>query len=126
MFYQDENGEWKPYAKKITYTKTLTAYDMDVAPYLDNLKFENVIIEDMSLTPEQAIRLEIVKNLSTGIQDIQDYVVNGTVNPENTSLVKIVENSALQQLILKYIPKAELDNASLTGLEVNSNQEVNI
>ena len=114
MFYQDENGEWKPYAKKITYTKTLTAYDMDVAPYLDNLKFENVIIEDMSLTPEQAIRLEIVKNLSTGIQDIQDYVMSGSVNQENINLVKLVEDSALQLLILKYIPKAELDNASLT------------
>ena len=72
------------------------------------------MIEDVTLTPEQAIRLDIVKGLSTGIQDIEDYVISGTVNPENVNLVKLVENSALQLLILKYIPKEELDNASLT------------
>jgi len=114
MFYQDENCEWKPHTKKITYTKTHTAYDTDESPYLDNSKFQNVVIENVSLTPEQTIRLAIVKGLSTGIKDIEDYVLDGVVNPENVSLVKLVENSALQLLILKYIPKEELDNASLT------------
>lgn len=114
MFYQNENKEWTPHTKKITYTKTHIAFDSDESPYLNNDKFQNVIVQDINLTPEQSIRLAIVKSLSTGIQDIEDYVMNGTLNQENISLVKHVENSALQQLILKYIPKEELDNASLT------------
>lgn len=114
MFYQDENGEWKPHTKKITYTRTRTVYDTDETPYLNNLEFQDLKIEDVSLTPEQSARLEIVKKLGTGIKDIEDYVMNGSVNQENISLVKLVEDSALQLLILKYIPKAELDNASLT------------
>lgn len=114
MFYQDEKGEWKPHTKKITFTKTHTAYDTDESPYLDNSKFQSVVIEDVDLTPEQLARLEIVKKLGTGIKDIEDYVLTGVANPQNSSLVKIVEDSALQELILKYIPQSELDNASLS------------
>jgi len=114
MFYQDEKGEWKPHTKKITYTKVHTVYDTDDAPYLDNLEFQDLKIEDVSLTPEQSARLEIVRKLGTGIQDIEDYVTSGVVNPENIKLVKLVEDSALRLLILKYIPKIELDNATLT------------
>ena len=114
MFYQDENGEWKPHTKKITYTRTRTVYDTDETPYLNNLEFQDLRVEDVILTPEQSARLEIVKKLGTGIKDIEDYVISGTVNSENVSLVRLVEDSALQQLILKYIPKAELDNATLT------------
>lgn len=113
MFYFTPDG-WKTHTKKISYTQALTVYDTDASSYLDNPKFQDVVVEDVALTPEQTIRLEAVKTLSTGIQDIQNYVINGTVNPENINLVKIVENSALQQLILKYIPKEELDNASLS------------
>ena len=107
MLYQD-NGQWKVNTKKISYKMKHEAYDIDTYAYLNNLKFEEVTIEDVILTPEQQARLEKVKALDIGINDIEAYVIDGTVNQENETLRKTVEDATLRELVARYVPTGEL------------------
>lgn len=109
MLYQD-NGVWKPNTKKITYKMQHEAYDIDTFTYLDNPKFEEVVVEDVVLTAEQLIRLERVKTLDIGINDIEAYVIDGTTS--NPVLAKIVEDATLRELVAMYVPQAELTKIS--------------
>ena len=109
MLYQD-NGQWKVNTKKISYKMKHEAYDIDTYAYLNNLKFEEVTIEDVILTPEQQARLEKVKALDIGINDIEAYVIDGTVN--NPTLAKVVEDATLRELVTRYVPQTELNKIS--------------
>lgn len=111
MFYL-ENGEWKPYQKKISYTRQHTAYDNDPYPYESGSKFENVVIENVVLTPDQLTRLGRVKTLDTSIKDIEEYILVGTLNQENEELKKTVEDATMRELVAKYVPAAELSKVS--------------
>ena len=115
MFYQD-NGEWKPYQKKISYTMQHTAFDNDTFPYENSTKFETVAIEDVVLTPEQLIRLERVKALDTSIKDIEEYILAGSFNQENEELKKVVETATMKELVAKYVPADELSKASFDSI----------
>lgn len=111
MIYQD-NGEWKPYLKKVNYTMQHEAYDNDTYPYESGSKFENVVVEDVALTPDQLTRLGRVKTLDTSIKDIEEYILVGTVNQENEELKKVVETATMMELVAKYVPAAELGKVS--------------
>ena len=107
MLYQD-NGIWKANTKKITYKMRHEAYDIDTFAYLHNPKFEDVIVEDVVLTTEQQARLDRVNTVDIGINDIEDYVLNGTVNEQNETLRKTVEDATLRELVARYVPTSEL------------------
>ena len=114
MLYQD-NGQWKVNTKKIKYKMQHEAYDIDTYAYLNNPKFENVVIEDVTLTTEQQARLERVKTMDIGINDIEAYVIDGMTS--NPVLAKVVEDATLRELVARYVPAEELTKATVEVTE---------
>lgn len=113
MLYFDE--KWKPMTKKITYTKELTVFDTDDAPYLNNPKFQNVVIEEVSLTDEQMARLEKVKNVETvGLLAVEQYVMEGTRTEASPSMVEQLQKEDAREMMLKYV---RIDEVSAEELE---------
>lgn len=113
MLYFDE--KWKPMTKKITYTKEFTVYDTDEGPYLDNPKFQNVVIEDLSLTDEQMARLEKVKKVETvGLLAVEQYVMDGTRTEASPSMVEQLQKEDAREMMLKYV---RIDEVSAEELE---------
>lgn len=113
MLYFDE--KWKPMTKKITYTKEFTVYDTDEGPYLDNPKFQNVVIEDLSLTDEQMARLEKVKNVETvGLLAVEQYVMDGTRTEASPSMVEQLQKEDAREMMLKHV---RIDEVSAEELE---------
>lgn len=113
MLYFDE--KWKPMTKKITYTKEFTVYDTDEGPYLNNPKFQNVVIEDLALTDEQMARLEKVKKVETvGLLAVEQYVMEGTRTEASPSMVEQLQKEDAREMMLKYV---RIDEVSAEELE---------
>lgn len=116
MLYFDE--KWKPMTKKITYTKEFTVYDTDEGPYLNNPKFQNVVIEDLSLTDEQMARLEKVKNVeSVGLIAVEQYVLDGTLTEASPSMVEQLQKEDAREMMLKYVKVEEISAEELEQMK---------
>jgi len=114
MFYFD-GTKWKVMTKKISYTKDVVAYDMDESPYLGNPKFQNLVIEDISLTDEQKARLEKVKNIeAVGLEAVEQYVIDGILTEASPSMVEQLQKEDARETMLKYV---RIDKVSAEELE---------
>ena len=101
MFYYD-NGRWTPFAKKVSYTETIVDYDNDTYRFEGK---DNLVVEDLALTPEELIRLETIKNVDRiSLVDVIAYVKGGELRDEpSAELIQaeevVEERKALKSLV---------------------------
>lgn len=117
MFYV-RDGKWGIFSKKISYKSKNTAYDNDEETYLNNPEYTDVVVSNISLTPEQLERLDLIRNANNvSMGAIEEYVLHGDASYEGSNEVdRVVKENMTKKKLESLIDWSNLGEKDIEEL----------